>query len=92
MIGKQICNLRKQKGCTQAQFAKMIGVSLKTVKNWENEVTDPSVQNLITICEVGRITADELLVRNTHAMIDISGLPEEKRKLLTAIVQLFMKS
>lgn len=34
-IGKFIATLRKANGYTQAQLAEMLGVSNKTISNWE---------------------------------------------------------
>lgn len=38
-IGKFIAALRKANGYTQAQLAEQLGVSNKTISNWENEVS-----------------------------------------------------
>ena len=40
-IGKFIATLRKANGYTQAQLAEQLGVSNKTISNWENEVSYP---------------------------------------------------
>lgn len=38
-IGRFICELRKEKGLTQAQLAEKFGISNRAVSKWENGVS-----------------------------------------------------
>ena len=42
LSGRQIINLRKTKGWTQEQLARILGVSLNTVQRWEMGRNKPS--------------------------------------------------
>lgn len=43
---------RVNKDLTQTEFAKAVGVSVKTVMNWENGVSSPRADKMPEICEV----------------------------------------
>lgn len=60
-IGKFIATLRKANGYTQAQLAEMLGVSNKTISNWENEVSYPDLSLIPVIADLFNVTSDELL-------------------------------
>lgn len=45
MNGLEIKKIRKKLGMTQAEFAKLLGVSSRTVINWEKEATTPIVND-----------------------------------------------
>ncbi len=60
-IGKFIATLRKANGYTQSQLAEQLGVSNKTISNWENEVSYPDLSLIPVIADLFNITSDELL-------------------------------
>ena len=59
-IGKNIAELRKNRGMTQEQLAETLGVSSQTVSKWENEITMPDIMLLPVIAGCFDITVDEL--------------------------------
>lgn len=52
-IGLRIKNLREERGYSQGELARRVGVTQPTVSDWENNKTEPAVDNL-------RILATEL--------------------------------
>ena len=60
-IGKFIATLRKANGYTQAQLAEQLGVSNKTISNWENEISYPDLSLIPVIADLFNVTSDELL-------------------------------
>ncbi|WP_407894369.1 helix-turn-helix domain-containing protein [Lacticaseibacillus sp. N501-2] len=56
---------RKAVGWTQAQLAEAIGVSVKTVSNWENGRTMPDIQSLIRLSRLYGLSLDELLTEGS---------------------------
>ena len=42
MTGKEIKELRYKLGMTQQQFARVVGVTISSVKRWENNKQSPS--------------------------------------------------
>lgn len=63
MLGDTIKELRTEKGITQAQLAKSIGVSQKAIDYWERNVNEPKASYLVLLCDYFQISADYLLGR-----------------------------
>ena len=51
----EIKKLRIKLKLTQADLAKLCGVSLNTMRNWESEVTTPNEENMIKLKEVLKV-------------------------------------
>ena len=58
-IGKVIKELRKEKGYTQAQLAKEIGVSQKAVDYWERDVNEPKLSYIMALVKTFDVSYDE---------------------------------
>lgn len=61
MIGERLAEMRKDHGDTQAALAERLGVSLPTVRAWEQEKSSPSHETLIAICRLYGVSSDYLL-------------------------------
>lgn len=57
----KIKELRKKEGLSQTEFAQIIGVSMRTVQNWEANNTDITVRNAQIIAEKFNIDVAQLL-------------------------------
>ena len=53
--------IRKAKGISQVTLARALNVNDVTVCRWETGKTEPSISNMIRICALLNISADELL-------------------------------
>lgn len=51
---------RVNKGLTQADAAKEIGISVATLKNWESGKSFPKQPQIERLCEVYGVTYDDL--------------------------------
>lgn len=60
-FGKQLKELRKQKGLTQEQVAELLNVSKQSVSRWENNLTYPDIVFLPTLASFYGVTVDTLL-------------------------------
>ena len=60
-IGKFIHNCRKEKKLTQASLAEKLGVSEKSISNWENGRNMPDLSLFKPLCEELGISINELL-------------------------------
>jgi len=60
-IGKFIAKCRKQKNLTQQQLASKLGVSDRTIGNWENGRNMPDLSLFKPLCDELEITINELL-------------------------------
>ncbi len=61
MIGERLAEMRKDHGDTQATLADRLGVSLPTVRAWEQEKSSPSHEMLVAICRLYAVSSDYLL-------------------------------
>ena len=60
-IGKFISDCRKKKKLTQSDLAEKLGVSDRTVGNWENGRNMPDLSLFKPLCEILGITINELM-------------------------------
>ena len=67
--------LRKNKGLTQDDFAKAVGVSRQAVYKWENGTSYPEVPKLLEIKALYGISLDDLFDDNFEVAV-----PEKKKR------------
>lgn len=60
-LGEKIQMLRKSAGLSQEELAEKIYVTRQSVSLWEQNKSQPSIDNAAMLCEVFKISADELL-------------------------------
>jgi len=59
-INRNIKTIRKISGLTQSQFAKVIGINLGSLKNYENTDVCPKLPAVLSICRVSGIEPEDL--------------------------------
>ena len=59
LIGEKIKELRIEKGLTQMQLGKLIGVSQKAIDYWERNVNEPKASYIIALVKTFDISFDE---------------------------------
>lgn len=79
-IGEVIRQRRLQLNLTQAQLARIIGVSTQAVSKWETKVGMPDNFLLVPLAEALGITTDQLL-RSTRCCRENSHCSVPRRKL-----------
>ena len=60
-FGDRLQQLRKEKGVSQKDVAKAIGVTISAYSNYEQGLREPSNQILVNLCKYYDVTADYLL-------------------------------
>ena len=60
-IGDQIKALRKRAGISREDLADAVGVHVNTLYSWENDITFPSLPNLVTMAGVLGVTTDRII-------------------------------
>ena len=60
-IGRFIAERRRARGLTQRALAEALGVSDRTVSKWECGGGLPELANLLPLCALLGVTADQLL-------------------------------
>ena len=84
MLGKRIFEMRQKLGWSQSRVAKELNVNVKTIKNWEGEVSDPSVKNIIQLAQLFSVTADFLLGIDDRITIVVPALPKTDQDYIRA--------
>ena len=67
--------LRKKKGLLQDEMQLKLGISRTTWSNYENGITNPSVDDLIRFSKFFGVTLDELIIEN---LTDNNSTPKKK--------------
>lgn len=65
-IGYRIKQKRIEKGLTQERLSELIGVGASHMSHLESGKTVPSMEVFISLCNVLKCSADELLCREIH--------------------------
>ena len=94
MIGSRIKKLRQERGMTQEQLAKSIGISFQAISKWENDIALPDITLVPTLAQIFGVSTDDLFAYNqkeiqddieryVHRMWEIwETNPQEGRKIL----------
>ena len=62
MFGKNLKELRTEKGYTQAELAKEIGVSQGAIYFWEKEINEPTAGYLVKLADIFGVSVIEWAV------------------------------
>lgn len=60
-IGEKLSFLRKQRGMTQMELAEKLDISRQAVSRWEQGISEPSTENLVSIGKLFDVTVDALV-------------------------------
>ncbi len=87
----RLFELRMEQGFSQREIAKMLNVSQGTYNNWENGKTQPSIEDLIEISRIFKVSVDYLI---GNQVVEEPGLEEESslRKVYRSIQKLDKES
>ena len=86
MIADRIKKLREQKGFTQTELAKQLGITRSSVNAWEMGISVPSTQYIVALAGIFKVSADFLLGLNGSASINATGLTESDIQLVHSLV------
>lgn len=59
--GERLKEIRKDHGDTQEDLARKLDFSVSTIRKWEQECCDPSLETLVQICRLYQVSSDYLL-------------------------------
>lgn len=79
-LGKNIYNLRKNKGLSQEQLADKISVTRQTISNWELGETYPNPEQLKLLSKLLDISIDDLIENESILKISKKQNPQEQIK------------
>ena len=88
-LGDVVRDLRNQKGLSQSQLAKRVGVTSSTIALYETGDRLPSLQRLIDLSRALGVTTDFLLGLNKQKdyFLDVSGLLPSQVASLEQIIE-----
>ncbi len=84
-IGKFIAERRKQQGLTQMQLAEMLGITDRAISKWETGKAMPDSSLMLELCDVLKITVNDLLSGEVVTMENYDK--EMEKKLLEMMKQ-----
>ena len=87
MIADRIQFLREQKGMTQSDLAKRLGITRSSVNAWEMGISTPSTQYIVELSTIFKVSTDYLLGMNTLSSIDVSGLSDEDIEFIYSVIR-----
>ena len=80
--------LRQTNNLSQSELAKIIGVSQKSISDYEKQKTQPDIETLIKLADYFHTTIDYILGHNVPYLLDKSTLSQEQQELLNYIQNL----
>lgn len=86
MIDARIRGLREQRGMTQAELARRLGVTRSGVNAWEMGISVPSTQYIIELALLFDVSSDYLLGIDRSATVNVSGLSEADLQVVNVLV------
>lgn len=87
MLGQRIYELRTLHGWNQVQLAQKLSITKQTVSNWENGNIQPSIEMLLRMSSLFRVSTDYLLGLEPLKSLDVTGLPEHFVAHLAQIIE-----
>ena len=90
-FGEMVRTLRAEKGMTQLDLARKMGVTDKAVSKWERDLSIPDVASLPKLAEELGTSVDELLRAKTAAQ-EAAAEDGAARKKAAALVELVLKA
>ncbi|MBR5156977.1 MAG: helix-turn-helix transcriptional regulator [Clostridia bacterium] len=87
MVADKIKYLREEKKITQAELAKILGITRSSVNAWEMGISVPSTQYIVELANIFRVSTDFLLGIDNNATISTEGLSDEDIKLVYGIIE-----
>lgn len=86
MVADRIRALREQRGLTQTDLAKQLGITRSSVNAWEMGISVPSTQYIVELAQFFKVSTDYLLCVDHTATIDLEGLTEKDIQLVHHVV------
>ena len=86
MVADRIKYLREQKGLSQTDLSKLLGITRSSVNAWELGISVPSTQYLVDLSHIFKVSTDYILGVDTTATISIAGLEEKDIQLVHRLI------
>ncbi len=87
MIAEKVKKLREQKGLSQAELARQLGITRSSVNAWEMGISVPSTQYIVDLAGVFDISTDYLLGVDSSSTVSVAGLTDSDILLVHSIIE-----
>ncbi len=87
MVADRIKAIREQRGLTQADLAKQLGITRSSVNAWEQGISVPSTQYVVELAGLFKVSTDYLLGIDTTATVNVSGLFDDDIQLVQQLIE-----
>lgn len=87
MIADKIKALREQRGLTQTELSKQLGITRSGVNAWEMGISVPSTQYLVELANIFQVSTDYLLGVDASSAVSVAGLTEDDINMVCALIE-----
>ena len=91
-LAEKIKALRESAGLTQAEVARMLGISRSGVNAWEMGLSVPSTQYIVELAKKFDVSTDYLLGIESTSTISVKGLSDKQVAVLLETIECFRES
>lgn len=88
--GERIARKRQENGWSQTRLAQLVGVNVKSVKDWENSASIPAAKTLIKLSQLFNVSTDYLLCLDQRSLISLDCLSLDDQIRVKAFVQMLL--
>ena len=86
MVADRIKTLRENRGLTQSELSRLLGITRSSVNAWEMGISVPSTQYVVELAEIFKVSTDYLLGVDCSASISVAGLDEKDIQLVHNLI------
>lgn len=87
MVADRIKILREQRGYTQSELARLLGITRSSVNAWEQGISVPSTQCIVELADIFKVSTDYLLGVANSATVSVAGLTDGDIQLIHSLIQ-----
>lgn len=91
-LAEKIKLLRETEGMTQAELARILGISRSGVNAWEMGLSIPSTQYIVELAKRFSVSTDFLLGMEETVTVSIKGLSQRQIAVVIELIQCFQKN
>lgn len=84
-LGKKLAHIRKEKGLTQIELAKMTGISNRMIAHYETKASTIPIEKLALIAKAMQISLDE--ISGIKEINNIKPLKEKNSRVRTKLLE-----
>lgn len=90
MIGTKLFELRTLHNMSQSDLARLINVSVKSIKNWENDISAPCLISLKALASVFCVSADEFIGITLDSTVSLAQLDPQEQNTVRKVLQVYI--